>query len=150
MLCVEPQEAALSHELNIAEAWGVLWDEFRKPRQLKALPSHSGALPKCCGCQNPLRQCPHVKDRELYVSTMWNSTASGGLWQGHCAHEYSGGIIFSVSFYIGQGQRYMGSSNRTPGLPPSSPPSPPHPGAPNRCSLPGNMLGRGRAQCQET
>lgn len=113
VLYMEPQEAALSHGLNIAEAWGVHWDEFRRPEQLKALLSRSGVL-QCCGCQNPLRLCPHVEDRELYVSTMWNSIASGRLRQGHCAHEYSGGSIFSASHCICQGQKYMDSLYRTP------------------------------------
>lgn len=45
MLYVEPQEAALSHRLSIAEAQGVHWDEFRGLSQLNALLSSSGVLP---------------------------------------------------------------------------------------------------------
>lgn len=45
MLYVEPQEAALSHKLSIAEAQGVRWDEFRGLSQLNALLSSSGVLP---------------------------------------------------------------------------------------------------------
>lgn len=45
MLYVEPQEAALSHRLSIAEAQGVRWDEFRGLSQLNTLLSSSGVLP---------------------------------------------------------------------------------------------------------